>query len=153
MAEISEETREDLPGENDGWVTLDGGRYYVTLGQSEPAGQLCGGFPVRAVAVYELARMMADRGEFPAAWISGEHGPAAEGIDSEVRAYCDEVGDKLKPLPGTRYVDGAAVSLAGDDWPAWIVDRDYGDLGVMIHTEGDPDVATLATHDRLTPRS
>ena len=138
------------PEESDLWVTLDRYRYWVSWGHQDQPGQPKQGYPSPEIAIYEAARWQAERGEFSAAWMGGEHGPSVRSIDAEIRAYHDAGGDKLLPLPGVVYEDGAIVRLAGDPW-AYVVGRDYGDLGVMIYTDGDPDVYALAHHSQLTP--
>jgi len=53
-------------------VTLDRYRYYVSLGGANgisPGNQPANGYPKPAMAVYELARLMAERGEFLLAYI------------------------------------------------------------------------------------
>ena len=144
------DTWEDRPDRYDGYVTLDRGRWFVTFSQQSPAGQSRSGYPSSEIAIYELARMITERGEFINVWSEGEHGPSSRPIGDQVYAHIDE-NDQLRPLPGVRYEDGDLVTLTTDDWPTWVVDHDYGELGVMVHTEGDPDVYALALHDVLIP--
>lgn len=129
---------EDIPEEWDARVTADRGEYLVSIGGKDVTG-----YPTRDIAVYELARRMADAGEFGNAWYYNEHG-TYDNINDEVRKYHDEGGDKLLPLPGVQYQDGATVDYGDPDFP-WIVDRDYGPLGVRVHASGDPDVNALVT--------
>ena len=142
---------DDRPDRYDGYVTLDRGRWFVTFSQQSPAGQPRNGYPTCEIATYELAKMMAAAGEFRSAWAENEHGPTERAINDEVRAFHDEGGDQMRPLPGVRYEDDDVVALIGDDWPTWVVERDYGELGVMVYTRGDPDVYALAQHDALIP--
>src|SRR6185437_16667279 len=65
---------EPEPSEDDAWVVLSAdGRYYAKI-----FGTDIGAFPTREIAIYELAAAMVQRGEFPYAWVTGEHGPATE---------------------------------------------------------------------------
>ena len=139
---------EDRPDEGDGYVTEERGEFLPSLsGKRLWKGRH--GFPSREIAVYELARAMAEAGYYPNAWYVNERGNT-DAIDDAVGAWHGDDG-KLKPLPGVRHEAGDTVSLAGDDWPTWTVDADYGDMGVMVRTQGDPDVRTLASHDDLSP--
>jgi hypothetical protein len=140
----------DRPDRYDGYVTLSRGRWFTTFSQQSPGDQPRNGYPTSEIAIYELARMITEHGEFVSVWAEGEHGPSSRPIGADVYAHIDE-HDQLRPLPGVRFEDGDLVALEGDGWPTWVVDRDYGELGVMVHTEGDPDVYALAQHDALTP--
>jgi hypothetical protein len=147
-SEIAEDW-DERPGEHDLYVSLDRGRYYVSWNGRDREGQPRNGYPTAGIAVYEAAAWQAEAGEFSSAWMTGEHGPSVRDIVAELHALQDE-HDQIRPLPGVVYEDGAIVQLAGDDWPTWVVDRDYGKLGVMVHTEGDATVATLALHGELS---
>lgn len=140
--------------EDDGPTPFDG---YVSLGTSPGGGtgwhvrlsaRLRGSFPAERIAYYELARAMAETGEFPAAWMEGEHGPSVRSIDAEVRAFHDEGGDGLLPLPGTRFASGDLVIDIEGGWPYEVI-FDYGDLGVYVHAQGDPDVTAVVPPGRL----
>lgn len=100
-----------------------------------PDGQPRNGYPDRKVAIYELAALMAMHGEFPGAWISGEHGPAMADISDEVRAFHDEGGTLLRPLAGVRFEPGTLVRAW--DGGMYRVIRDYGELGTWLHADGD----------------
>lgn len=140
---------EDVPRpDDDGFVSLDRDGYHVSLAASHR-----GVYPTREIAVYELARNMASMGHFPPAWIEGEHGPAAESIDDEVRAFHDENGDQVKPLPGVRFEPGDLVTVDNDDWKSWVVTADYGHLGLILHTEGDPSVTIRTRTELVHPRT
>lgn len=143
-----DEDDEALPQSWDGWVTLDRDRYYIMLEGLRAGPEL--GVPRRNMAIYELAKAMADRGSFPAAWITGEHGPASESIDAEVRAWHDAGGSGLLPLTGTHFAAGDNVLLRGDTTP-WVVDADYGNMGVLLWAYGDPSVTLTADHAQLAP--
>jgi hypothetical protein len=138
---------EDRPHQYDAYVSPDshgwrGTRWYLTLEGVRPE-QPGNGYPDKSVAVYELARAMADRGSFPPAWAEGlDWAPVS--IDDEVRAFHDEGGDKLLPLPGVTYEPGTEVRW---DDSTWEVVRDYGELGVWLAIPVDPD----AGRDHLVP--
>ena len=135
------------PSEHDAWITLDRGNYYVNMGSSQPGNHPDHGYPDVRVAVYELAELMAEHGEFPPAWASGEHGPSVREINGEVRAFHDQGGDKMLPLEGVVYAEGDEVGHDGD---AWVVRRDYGTgIGVVLCNSGARDI--LVTHSQLTP--
>lgn len=141
---------DDRPSEDDGYIGLDRRGWYVQLGGQPPADMTRDGYPTEEIATYELARMLAAAGEFPPCWAEGEHGPSTRPISEQVYAHLDD-GDQLKPLPGVKYADRACVLAPAEDWTSWVVVRDYGDLGVMVHTLGDDTVTMLAKHDQLTP--
>ena len=72
---VSDDEDED-PGpdlDNDGFVGYGRGSYYAQIFGRDLTGPY--GFPTSEIAIYELARAMAENGEFPAAWFEGEHGP------------------------------------------------------------------------------
>jgi hypothetical protein len=121
---------DDEPDEEDGYVTLDRDRWWAGLGTWS-----AGPFPSIEIATYRLAEAMAATGDFPAAWCQGDHGPRS--LDAEVRAYHDEGGDGMRPLEGVQYAPGELVDTG--DW-SMRVDRDYGQLGVMLYADGDPAV-------------
>jgi hypothetical protein len=137
----------DIPDEGDGYITLDRGNYYVRLNTVPPEDQPEHGYPDEHVAMYELAKLMTERGDFPPAWAEGEHGPSVREINDEVRAFHDQSGSQLRPLPGVRYSHGAHV--IADDWPS-AVRADYGDMGVLLYPSGVPGEDTLFPHDQLT---
>lgn len=146
-AEDIRDNWEDRPDrETDGWVYSWRDGYHAKLGN-----QQTGPFPSRDIATYELARLMADGGMFPNAWYEDERG-GTDDIAAAVLAYHDEAGATLKPLTGVRYQPGAVVREQDGDWPL-VVDADYGDLGVMLHTQGDPSVTVfvLDRHEQLSP--
>jgi hypothetical protein len=141
---VPDEDDEDeaIPQSWDGWVTLDNDRYYVMLEGLRAGPEL--GVPRRNMAIYELAKAMSDRGSFPAAWITGEHGPASESIDAEVRAWHDAGGDGLLPLTGTHFAPGDIITAHGT--VPWAVAADYGNMGVLLYAPGDPTVTMTADH-------
>lgn len=141
----------ERPDENDGFVTLSQGRWYVTLEGMSPDGQPANGYPDGTVAVYELAALMAEHGCFPGAWAEGEHGPSERDINSEVRAFHDEGGDKLLPLGGVQYEPGDRVRYDGDT--SLEVVRDYGQLGIWLAVAGDWSAGEAFVRDRsqVTP--
>lgn len=139
---------EDRPEKEDGYAFHSPDGWYARLdGKQYPEGRH--GFALQDIAMYELAKAMAEAEYRPNTWHENERGITTM-INDEILKYYDDAG-QLKPLAGIRYEQGAIVSVAGDDWPTWVVDGDYGDMGVMIHTQGDPDISTLATHNQLTP--
>jgi hypothetical protein len=131
---------DERPDENDLYVNLYRGKYWLSW-----AAETRHAYPDRQVAIYEAARWMAERGEFPSAWISGEHGPAAESIDSEVRAFHDEGGDRLLPLAGVEYEPGELVRYDGD---LMEVVGDYGTLGIWLAVAGDRSAGEAFVQDR-----
>jgi hypothetical protein len=140
----------DVPDDTDLWVSLDRGSWFVSWDGKNRPGQPERGYPSRTIAIYEAARWQAEAGQFSPAWVTGEHGPAAEEISSEIRAWHDESGEQMLPLPGVRYQDATIVHVEGETWPTWVVVRDYGELGVVVHAEGDPSVWTQSWHDQLS---
>lgn len=129
---------EDRPDDEDGWVLADRDGYFAKLSNEQ-----AGPFPSQDIATYELARMMADSGYFPNAWRQDERGNY-DAIHDAVRAFHDEGGDKLLPLPDVRYADGAEVTVSGDG--SGYVVRDYGNLGVVVEHYGD---ISVHEHDEL----
>lgn len=135
---------EDQPdNERDGFVSDGRDGYDVSL-----EGSHIGTYKSHDIAVYELASAMAAGGIFPNAWSVNERGNT-DAIHDQVGAWLDE--GKLKPAPGAKYGRGADVRVSDEDWQHWVVDADYGDMGVVVHTYGDPSVNMLASHDRLQP--
>jgi hypothetical protein len=136
---------DERPDENDLWVTLDRGRYWLSW-----AGETRHAYPDRQVAIYEAARWMAERGEFPNAWVTGEHGPATADIGAEVRAFHDEGGSHLLPLAEVEYEPGDLVRYDGD---LMEVVTDYGTLGIWLAVAGDRSAGEVFTQNRarVTP--
>lgn len=134
---------ENRPDEEDGYVFSGRDGYFAKL-----SGTQAGPFPSQDVATYELARMMATADFFPDSWWQNERGTLSSTVDA-VGAYLDD--GKIKPLDGVRFADGDEVLVPAEDWRHWVVDHDYGNLGVMVHTYGDSSVNMLATHDQLQP--
>jgi hypothetical protein len=137
---------EDMPGENDGYISIDRGRFHVSL-----EGIPVGNFPTREVAEIELARAMVAAGVFPNAWFSdrGDH----LDIHDDIRRWHSDGGDQMTSLPGVQYQPGDRVWHAHLDWPHIVV-GDWGPAGVEIYTEGDPSVRCHVTdRDNLRPDS
>ena len=133
--------------DGDGFVVLDRGRYFVSLGRYGgfvPANQPRNGYPDPDVAGYELAGLMAEHRENPDSWMCGEHGPSEREFGASVDKYLNDDGDGLRPLDGVRYEPGTEVRW--DDC-TWEVRRDYGELGVWLVIPVDPD----AGRDHLVP--
>lgn len=126
---------EDLPDEYDAYIGAHWGRFFLTIEQVHVGDQK--GYPTREIAAYELARHMTESGVFPGAWFQNERG-TCDAVDDEVRAFHDEGGTGLKPLPGVRFEDGAEVLIAGMG-RAYVV-KDYGDLGLTYVLSGDDEV-------------
>lgn len=129
---------QDTPDEFDGWVSEGRDGYYVRLEGTELGGRH--GYASRDIAVYELAKAMADSGCFPNAWYQNERGNVDD-IAYEVRKYHDEGGDKMLPLEGVEYGVGDRIVSGDQDW--WVVEQDYGQLGIVAHVWGDPTVRTV----------
>lgn len=145
------------PGEDDEDEVGDspdpGGDGFVTLGRNDWEVRLegieRGRYPKYEMAVYQLARVMAETGSFPACWAEGEHGPSSRLIDDEVRAFHDAGGDGLLPLPGARFAPGDLVIDTDGGWPCQVI-FDYGTaIGVHVHAQGDPDVTMIVPPARL----
>lgn len=139
----------DGPAESDGFVTLGsapGGQidYEVRL-----EGIFKGRYPRQEFAVYQLARAMAESGSFPAAWMEGEHGPSSRPIDDEVRRHHDTELGEILLLPGARFAPGDDVIDSDGGWPCTVI-FDYGDLGVHVHAQGDPDVTAIVPPGQLS---
>lgn len=144
---------ENRPDVEDGFVTEDGRGYLVVMAGKHPDDMPHNGYRSRDVATYELARLMANQGYFPNAWYQGERG-MTDSINEAVQKHYDAEGSSIKPLPGVKYAEGDNVLLDKDDpdaWHGYVVDHDYGDLGVMLYMSGDPSITEFAEHDRITP--
>ncbi|HLL66442.1 MAG TPA: hypothetical protein VK453_11935 [Micromonosporaceae bacterium] len=136
---------QDTPDEDDGSITVDRGRYHVSLD-----GTRVGEYPSRDVAEIELARAMAAGGVFPNAWFVTDHGNHVD-INDEIRRWHDTGGDQMAPLTGVQYQPGDRVRYAHIDWPCIVV-QDWGPAGVEVHTDGDPAVrAHITDRDELHP--
>lgn len=129
---------EDTPDEEDGWVTVDRGRYYASLGNlSGRRNERPKSFPTREIAIIELAEAMTRDGYFPNAWFQDERG-YTEAIDAEIRAFHDAGGDKMKPLRGVRYPPDTEIQFRdgeGGWWSGYVV-RDYGKTGIVYALDG-----------------
>jgi hypothetical protein len=139
---------EDEGSQNgDGFIVLDDGRYFVSLGREgdfTPGNQPRNGYPDPQMAAYELAGLMAEHRENPDSWMCGEHGPTERDYGPEVDPFLNDEGDGLRPLAGVTYEPGTEVRW--DDC-TWEVRRDYGELGVWLVIPVDPD----AGRDHLVP--
>jgi hypothetical protein len=138
---------EDRPDEEDGYVTEDRGGYLVQLSGSAPDSMPRDGYPSRDIAVYELARLMTEHGYFPNAWFVNERGNTDQ-IGSEIGGMLNESADGVKPLKGVQYEEGEIVceDTGALCWPM-VVDRDYGRLGLMLYTSGDPSITEFVEHE------
>lgn len=151
---------QDRPDQHDGWICEQdrGGGFSVACEGTEG-----GVFPDRAIAVIELAEMMCNTGCFPNSWFQNIYGSVDE-ICDEVRAYHDDGGSGMKPLPGVVYAPGDEVlvryntidyrtmHVTDTGWdPAEIV-RDYGDAGI-IYTWCDGEGEEKFTKDRSFVRT
>lgn len=128
---------EDTPDDEDGYISFYNGAYYARLSGSY-IGDDARGFPSRDIAEYELAKAMATAGYFPNCWLEGERG----GYDLlDLSRFNDDEGN-IKPLEGVQHETGSLVSVPErlSDWTTWVVDGDYGTMGLMLHTSGDPSV-------------
>ena len=141
---------QDIPEEDDGYVTEDyRSGYGVMLERTHhdtPWGAR--GYPSREIATYELAKLMGDSGVFFNSWIQRERG-ITDPISDDINALLDDEG-KVKPLQGVRYECGDEVLIGGYDYP-YVVDKDYGTLGVMLHISGDPSITEFESHENLKP--
>ncbi len=151
---IADDWEETPDQETDGIVyeTSDGYTIDLEGAALEDLGGRVRVFPTQDIAIYELARAMTDRRVCPDAWYVSERGDH-EPIGSHIYTHLIDDEDKLRPPTGAKYSQGDVVSLAGDGWPTWTVDGDYGEYGVMIHAQGDPAITHVAAHDDLTPYS
>jgi hypothetical protein len=131
--------------DNDGFVALDRGGYWARIFGKDLT-RRGRGFPTTDIAIYELARAMAEAGEFPNAWMEGEHGPSVRDINDEVRRFHDEGGSKLLPLEGVQYAPGDEIDSSEEPGLYFTVDQDYGMLGIVAHASGDPSVRQYVSH-------
>ncbi|MEJ3741786.1 hypothetical protein WEI85_00590 [Actinomycetes bacterium KLBMP 9797] len=130
---------EDTPDEYDAYISVDRGRYHVSL-EGTPVGD----YPSQDVAEIELARAMVDGGVFPNAWFINERGNYHT-INDSIRRWHDEGGDGMAPIEGVQYQPGDRVRYTGIDWPCVVV-ADWGTVGgVEIHTDGDPTIRAHVT--------
>lgn len=106
------------------------------------------GFPTAEIAMYELAKAMAEAGEFPAAWFEGEHGPSSRNIEDEVRRFHDEGSDTLLPLSGVQYAEGDQIYEQDYPGEIYTVDRDYGTLGIITCPSSDQTVQHYVKHEQ-----
>jgi hypothetical protein len=146
-----DEDDEDGPDpEGDGFVSLGTEPGGAVSWHVQLAGECHGSYPRYEFAVYQLARAMTLADRFPAAWAEGEHGPSSRPIDDEVRRHHDtELGEILLPLPGARFAPGDEVIDSDGGWPCTVI-FDYGDPGVHVHAQGDPDVTAVVPPARLS---
>jgi hypothetical protein len=148
LAQDAEEIRdgwEGVPGGYDAYISVDRGRYQVSL-EGSPVGD----YPSREVAELELARAVVAGGVFPPAWYVADHGSYIA-IDADIRRWHDEGGDGMVPLPGVQYLPGDRVRDAGDGF-TYVVIGDWGPAGVEIHMHGDPRIRThIVDRDQLAP--
>jgi hypothetical protein len=138
--------------DGDGFIILDGGRYYPQLGRNAdftPAGMPRNGYPDPDVACYELAALMAEHGENPDSWMFGEHGPSERDIGLQVDRFLGPDGELL-PLRGVRYEPDTEVRSCEGTWE---VLRDYGELGVWLAVPRDRSAGERFTEHSLTDRA
>jgi hypothetical protein len=131
---------EDSPDEEDGYISFYNGKYCVSL-----SGNQVGQYPSRDIAEYELAKAVIETGYYPNCWLEGERG----GHDLlDLSRFTDEQ-DNLKPLEGVQYGAGDDVTVSEplSDWSSWVVDGDYGTLGLLLHIDGDPSVTLFVEHE------
>jgi hypothetical protein len=129
---------QDVPDEFDASITVDRGRYHVSL-----EGSRVGDYPSRDVAEIELARAMVTGGVFPNAWYVDERGYHVD-INADIRRWHTIGGDAMAPLDAVQYKPGDRVWFVDTDWP-YVVDGDWGPAGVEIHTDGDPSIRAHVT--------
>ena len=136
---------DDTPDEFDAYITVERGRYHVSL-----EGIHVGDYPSQDVAELELARAMVVGGVFPNAWFVTDHGNTLD-INANVRRWHNQAGDAMAPIEGVQYQPGDRVRYAQVDWPHIVV-GDWGPAGVEIHTAGDPSIrAHVTDRDELGP--
>jgi hypothetical protein len=136
---------QDVPDEGDAYITMQRGRYWVSLD-----GTRVGDYPSQDVAELELARAMVDGGVFPNAWLVSDHGNTLS-VNDNVCRWHDQAGDAMVPLDGVQYQPGDRVRYTPVDWP-YIVVGDWGPAGVEIHAVGDPSIhAHVTDRDELRP--
>jgi hypothetical protein len=129
---------EELPDEYDAYISVDRGRYHVSV-----EGTHVGDYPSQDVAEIELARAMVTGGVFPPAWFINDHGNYHD-INEHIRRWHDDGGDAMAPIEGVQYQPGDRVWYVEMDWP-YIVIGDWGPAGVEIHTEGDRSIRAHVT--------
>lgn len=128
---------EDTPdAESDNFIFADTHRGGYSYNMSGTAA--FGPFPSRDIAEYELEKAVQEAGYFPNCWLAGERGDYTL---LDLSRFNDDEGN-LKPLEGAQHETGSLVSVPErlSDWTTWIVDGDYGTMGLMLHTSGDPSV-------------
>jgi hypothetical protein len=151
---------EDTPGVFDGYVVEDNGKYYVRLSGHEITSPWQHGngenfFPSREIAIYALAEAAAKTGEECNMWRQYE--AYTVDIGEAVYAYQennDEGSLRVKPLDGVVFAEDDEVLLADDDegW-LFVVDRDFGKLGVLLHISGDPTIERFVEDRSLLKRA
>jgi hypothetical protein len=129
---------QDAPDDADGYITVDRGRYHVTL-DTAPVGD----YPSQEIAEIELARAMAARGVFPPAWLVGDRLVVCD-INDRIRGWHDAGGDGMAPIDGVQYRPGDPIWYRDGDWPYRVI-GDWGRTGVDLHTDGDPTVRVHVT--------
>lgn len=145
---------EDRPDDEDGYVGFGRDSYYASLSQKAcvaPYASPRDGFLTRDIATYHLAEAMAESGYFPNAWYEEERGGHTD-ISESVRAFHDEGGTSLKPLPGVTFEEDDEVMVDGEY--ATIV-FDYGaELGIVYragdrlhHTDDRDDIVRIEDED------
>jgi hypothetical protein len=151
---------EDTPGDFDGYVVEDDGKYYVRLSGHEVTSPWQHGngenfFPSREIAIYALAEAAAKTGEECNMW----HQYQAYTVDIGEAVYAyqennDEGSLRVKPLDGVVFAEDDEVLLADDDegW-LFVVDRDFGKLGVLLHISGDPTIERFVEDRSLLKRA
>jgi hypothetical protein len=136
---------EDVPDEDDAYISVDRGRFWVSL-----EGARVGDYPSQDVAEIELARAMVTSGVFPNAWYVNDRGNTLD-INAGIRRWHNHGGDGMTPIPGVQYQPGDRVRHAQWDWPQIVV-GDWGPAGVEIHAAGDPSIrAHVTDRDQLYP--
>jgi hypothetical protein len=85
---------EDTPDEFDAYITVERGRYHVSLD-----GTRVGDYPSQDLAELELARAMVPGGVFPNAWLVTDHGNTLD-INDNVRRWHNQAGDAMAPVEG-----------------------------------------------------
>lgn len=126
---------QDTPSEHDAYVTFGDGKYWVDLHGGQGVNQ----YPTMDIAVYELAALMAETGEFPPAWYVSSRS-ITEDINARVRAFHDQGGDGMLPLAGVEYQPGDQITYGPGDAAPGIVEprtvvRDYGAMGIILDGE------------------
>jgi hypothetical protein len=106
---------EDTPDESDAYISVDHGRYHVSLEEVR-----VGDYPTRDVAEIELARAMVAAGTFPNAWFINERLIHLD-INDDIRRWHNEGGDQMIPLPEVQYQPGDRLRHAEMDWPHIVV--------------------------------